>query len=244
MHAPCSPYGSALEVAVASAESGGNSLKKLDIFGRGATVGAIGVIALTVGGLGAATAANGGSLLLGRANSATATTTLTASNGTPLALVGKATRPPLTVDSTVEVRHLNAAMVDGQTAAQLQTQGSGASSNAGTSAPGVSLSSNQAAATRVASTRPLTRGRYFISATATTVNSTSDGAFCYLGSTADDDSALQSGGSSTKGYATPGVTVVVAVTKPERLGYYCYTRSTGSVSAAGITALKVVQAPR
>jgi hypothetical protein len=219
-------------------------LKSLDNLGRAVAVAALGVVIVGVGGLGVATAANGGSLLLGHANSATATTTLTVSNGTPLALVGKATKAPLTVNSTIEVRHLNAAAVDGQSAAQLSTQGSGASSYAGAASPGETLSSNQAAATKVASTAVLSRGHYFVSASATTVNSTSDGAFCYLGSTANDDSALQSGGASTKGYATPAVTVVVTVTKPERLGYYCYTRSTGSVSAAGITALKVVESPR
>jgi hypothetical protein len=234
----------ALEVGLASAETGGNSLKSLHILGRGATVGAIGIVTLTVGGLGVATAANGGSLLLGHVNSASTTTTLTVRGGTPLALVGKSTKAPLTVNSTVEVRHLNAAAVDGQSAAQLATQGSGASSYAGTAMPGVRLSSNQAAATKVASTDVLTHGLYFISATATTINSTSDGAFCYVGSTSNDNSALQSGGSSTKGYATPTATVVVAVAKSERLGYYCYTRSTGSVSDAGITALKVVEPPR
>jgi hypothetical protein len=53
----------------------------------GAAVGAIGLLSLTIAGAGIAAAANGGSLILGHSNTATATTTLRDSHGTPLSLV-------------------------------------------------------------------------------------------------------------------------------------------------------------
>ena len=62
---------------------------------------------------GAAYAANGGSLLLGRANTATATTTLTNSAGTPLSLVAKTGYAPFKVGSKVKVTNLNSDTLDG-----------------------------------------------------------------------------------------------------------------------------------
>ena len=87
--------------------------------GRLVSAAVIGTLAVVVGGVGVATAANGGSLKLGHKNKATKTTTLTDKHGTPLSLVGKASQPPLKVNSSKQVAHLNASLLDGRSAAQL-----------------------------------------------------------------------------------------------------------------------------
>lgn len=66
-------------------------------------------------------AANGKSLLLGRSNSATKTTTIKNSHGTPLYLKGRTSRPPLKVNSSKVVARLNADRLDGKNAADLAT---------------------------------------------------------------------------------------------------------------------------
>jgi hypothetical protein len=84
----------------------------------------IGVVA---GGTGVAAGA-GGYFLLGKANTAVATSSLSntgsgtglglsASHGSPLTLHAPAGQPPLTVNSSKEVSKLNAALLDGQSAA-------------------------------------------------------------------------------------------------------------------------------
>jgi hypothetical protein len=70
------------------------------------------ITALTLGG-GTAYAATGGTFVLGRANTATTTTTLTDSAGTPLALNAKAGSAPLTVNSAKTVTNLSADRLDG-----------------------------------------------------------------------------------------------------------------------------------
>jgi hypothetical protein len=62
-----------------------------------------------------ATAANGGSWLLGRSNSETATTTVTNTAGVPLSLVAKTGYAPLKVNSSTVVTNLNADKLDGLT---------------------------------------------------------------------------------------------------------------------------------
>jgi hypothetical protein len=60
-----------------------------------------------------ATAANGGSWLLGRANTESATTTVTTSVGTPLSLNAQSGYAPLKVNSGTKVTNLNADKIDG-----------------------------------------------------------------------------------------------------------------------------------
>jgi len=74
------------------------------------------VTALTLGG-GTAYAANGGSFLLGRSNTATTATTLTNTAGTPLSLKARTGYPPLAVSSTKTVPSLSADLLDGLTSA-------------------------------------------------------------------------------------------------------------------------------
>ncbi len=81
-----------------------------------------GVALLTVGG-GTAYAANGGSFLLGRSNTATVTTTLTNAAGVPLRLNAKAGYPPLVVNSNRTVTNLNADRLDGLDGAAMALAG-------------------------------------------------------------------------------------------------------------------------
>ena len=69
------------------------------------------VTAIALGG-GTAYAATGGTFILGRANSATTTTTLTNSAGTPLSLAAKTGMAPLRVNSGIKVPSLNVDRLD------------------------------------------------------------------------------------------------------------------------------------
>lgn len=74
---------------------------------------AAGAVAALVIGSGTAYAATGGTFILGKANSAGATTTLTNPNGTALTLKSKAGTPSLRVNSSTKVPYLNADKLDG-----------------------------------------------------------------------------------------------------------------------------------
>lgn len=91
------------------------------LLGRGAVAGAIGGLVLAAGGIGVATAVNGGSLILGSSNSATHTTTLKDTSGTPLSLITKKSKPPLKVSSHALVKNLNSGELGGLTAGSLST---------------------------------------------------------------------------------------------------------------------------
>jgi hypothetical protein len=83
------------------------------------SVAAVGIGALVVIGTGSAVAATGHSLILGAKNTATKTTTLSDSKGTPLALSAPNGKAPLSVNSSTEVKKLNAALLDGLSASGL-----------------------------------------------------------------------------------------------------------------------------
>jgi hypothetical protein len=210
------------------------------LVGRSATVGAIGILSVAVGGLGVATAANGGSLTLGHSNTATKTTTLSDSRGTPLSLKAGHGKPPLRVSSSTKVKHLNADELDGSSASALATSGSGASTNFPDGHRGIVKTSP----TLVARTGRLQKGTYFVSASASAFTS-SDTSFleCFVTAnrptTKDEDNA-----SSAEG-AFVGIpeTVVMSVTKGQRISQYCFvvpsTPSTGQISQAGIIATRI-----
>src|SRR3954454_2853100 len=73
----------------------------------------LGVASAMLAAGGTAYATNGASLLLGRSNAATATTAITNSAGTPLALSASGGAPPLRVNSATKVGNLNADHLDG-----------------------------------------------------------------------------------------------------------------------------------
>lgn len=89
----------------------------------------IGLFAVSIGAAavvsvnGVALASTGHALILGRDNSANATTTVHRTTaGAPLSLVAKAGSAPLAVNSSKVVKNLNADLVDGQSAVDLQTR--------------------------------------------------------------------------------------------------------------------------
>jgi hypothetical protein len=80
----------------------------------------LGIAIALVGGTGVATAATGGSFILGRSNAATTQTFLTNPNGPALGLTSKAGTPPFTIGNTVKVPRLNADLLDNLDSAALQ----------------------------------------------------------------------------------------------------------------------------
>jgi len=201
--------------------------------GGGAAVGAIGLLSLTIAGAGIAAAANGGSLILGHSNTATATTTLRDSHGTPLSLVGKGSAPPLKVSSSKQVNHLNASLLGGESAAQLATHGSGAQLPSALTYDGETLSTAYSASTKIAATSELSPGTYFVSASALVSESTTAGDFCFVGETANYTGALQASGTQSTGFSSLGETLVVTLSSPATLGEYCYTSGTDALAHQG-----------
>lgn len=90
-------------------------------FAAGAVVGIVVVATVT----GTAYAATGGTFILGRANGASTTTSLSNGGGTALSLGGGAGKPALAVNNTVKVPRLNADLLDGLDGSQLQRRVSG-----------------------------------------------------------------------------------------------------------------------
>jgi hypothetical protein len=74
---------------------------------------AISIVALVFAMSGSAYAATGGTFILGKANKATSLTSLSNSKGTALALSSAGGKPPLTVNSSVQVPSLNASELGG-----------------------------------------------------------------------------------------------------------------------------------
>jgi hypothetical protein len=77
-------------------------------------------LALALAMSGTAVAATGGTFVLGRSNSATSTTSLSNSAGTPLSLSAKSGYSPLRVNSSVKVPYLNSDRLDGLDSTQFQ----------------------------------------------------------------------------------------------------------------------------
>jgi hypothetical protein len=207
--------------------------------GRSVVAGAIGMLCLSVGGLGVAAAANGGSLVLGQHNTATSTTTLNNSQGTPLALVGKKSKPPLRVNSSKQVKHLNASLLGGQSPRQLAVSGSAAQTTTNESGLGRPLGS-YSAATLVSATGRLPSGTYYVTASALLNATTTSGSFCFVGMDRHGDDALQFGGDAVMGASEATETVVVTLRRSQKVGEYCYGKSSGVTEYnAGILAIRV-----
>jgi hypothetical protein len=99
----------------------------------------ISVIALVFAMSGTAVAATGGDFILGKANTASAVSSLTNTKGTALSLSAKSTSPPLTVSNSVQVPKLNASELGGTPASGfLGVNGTAANASelGGTSASG------------------------------------------------------------------------------------------------------------
>lgn len=211
-----------------------------------ATATGIGVLAVVIGGIGVATAANGGSLTLGHHNSATKTTTLTDKKSTPLSLVTKKGKAPLKVNSNGLVKHLNANLLGGLTAKQLQTTASAAAGelviNGSTPVKTITLpvapTGPDGAAldpVLVASTATLSAGTYIVNAQAITGD-----AVCWVDTAPNTNSPHEFGGGAHEG-SSAAVTSAFTLTSAHELNFYCsnITDVAGTVLSAGITAIKV-----
>ena len=181
-----------------------------------------------------------GSLILGHSNTATATTTLRDSHGTPLSLVGKASAPPLKVSSAKQVNHLNASLLGGESAAQLATHGSGAQLPSALTYDGETLSTAYYASTKIAATSELSPGTYFVSASAEVWESSTAGDNCFVGKTVNYAGSLQASETQSTGVSELGETLVVTLSSRATLGEYCFTDGTeGSAYDGGIYAISV-----
>jgi hypothetical protein len=89
----------------------------------------ISIVALFIALSGTAYAATGGTFILGKANSASAVSSLTNTAGTALRLSSAAGTPPLSVNSSVQVPKLNASLLGGNPASSF-VQGGGRVSSA------------------------------------------------------------------------------------------------------------------
>jgi hypothetical protein len=128
---------------------------------------AIGLGAIVIIGSGSAVAATGHNLILGHKNSATKTTTLSDSKGTPLSLKARKGHAPFAVNSSKVVTHLNADLLDGLSSSALQRKITGkcAAGTAATAVSGTSL-------TCTAVTAPTTNVITLSAGTNTTTNGT------------------------------------------------------------------------
>lgn len=91
---------------------------------RGLAIGSVVAgVALVIGVGGVGYAATGGNFLLGSANSANRTSTLTSTAGSALALTSTSTTAPLSVSNSVKVSRLNADLVDGLDSSAFQRKG-------------------------------------------------------------------------------------------------------------------------
>jgi hypothetical protein len=226
-------------------------MKSRQFFGRGAVVGGMGVLCVVVSGVGVATAVNGGSLMLGKANTATHTTTLKDTKGTALSLISKRSSPPLKVNSKALVKNLNASELGGLTASKLST-GSGAQLKVDLFAAhpkGILLAQPTGTFPKskyfpevIASTANLAAGTYQVTSSTLAAN-----VLCWLGT---------SPAMGTQQYGlvdTPGSTVALSeilTVKGQQIRLYCAGTDTNSGDPGGvvfdgdITAIKLLTASK
>jgi hypothetical protein len=94
--------------------------RTVDVGRKFASVAVLGTAIVLVGSLGIASAATGGTFILGKTNFARTTTVLKDSTGVPLSLFAPAGKAPLTVNRGVKVANLNADKLDGLDSTQFQ----------------------------------------------------------------------------------------------------------------------------
>jgi hypothetical protein len=192
-------------------------------------------LALVLGGAGLASAANGGSFILGKSNSETATAKLSNSTGTPLSLSAPLGKAPLAVNRNTMVNHHNAQFTGGMTAGQLQTTG-----GVGFLPPNSDLPIN-GNPTVVASTGPLPAGVYYVNASAQVQVAAGDafGTCAIVGP--GPDQTISVGGEGREGNVQASETAPVGVSAGDILREECFTGgSHGSdVFDAGITAIRI-----
>jgi hypothetical protein len=212
------------------------------LVGRGVALGAIGMLSVVIGGIGVATAANGGSLVLGHSNTATSTTTLSNSKGTPLSLKARHGKAPLKVNSSTKVRHLNADKLDGSSAAGLATSGSGVSTNYPDGNRGIVPEK----LTRITRTHALAKGTYFVSSSVSvTMTNATDTLSCVLTTAAPTNRDGDEAAFTTGQAVIVSQTQVIAVKAGQKITQSCIVESetaltdNAEVSQAGLTAIRI-----
>ncbi len=216
-------------------------------FVNGALVGVLGLAIVGTFGFGVAAAANGGSLTLGHTNTATATTTIKDTHGTPLSLDGSTTNSPLKVNSNKEVAHLNASAVGGKSASALETSGSdGHLYNYNGVPVQVDPSSLPFLGKLVVDTATLAKGTYFVTSTAyveTAGASSGYATHCYIGQTTNSDNEFDTTSTDFNGFTSLSMTWPVNLKASGKIGEYCYTQASSAVIfQASITATRISHA--
>lgn len=209
-------------------------------------VGALASAILATGSLGVAAAANGGSLILGTNNTATATTTLTDKGEAPLSLITGKSKAPLRVNSKHRVPNLNADLLDGKSAGALVTRGSGASTRFADGNRGLLGTSPLA----VVSTAKLAAGIYYVQASISFfIPDDIDGVNCFTsaaGPTPEYDGDFTRAERGTgENFSNVAETTVLKVSAGTRIREWC-TSDTGTggtveVIHAGLIAIRVVR---
>lgn len=194
-------------------------------------------LALLFGGTTIADAANGGNFLLGKANTETATATLTNTQGTPLKLAAPSGRAPLAVTQQTLVKNLNAQFTGGLSAAQLQTTGGEAARLPNSDIP---IDGNPKV---IVSTPPLPAGLYYITATALLNVASGDiGGFCIIRKGSDSATAFSEGGATQTGIVQAAETVATNVSAGDSFEEDCFDTGgiPSTVVGAGITAIRIL----
>jgi hypothetical protein len=214
--------------------------------GRLLTAGALGAAIVLTTGLGVATAANGGSLVLGADNTATRTTTLIDKESVPLSLVTGKSKAPLKVNSKHLVPNLNADLLDGKHRGALVTRGSGASTRFADGNRGL-LGTTPLA---VVSTAKLAAGTYYVQASISFfIPDDIDGVNCFTsakGPTPEYDGDFTRAERATgENFSNVSETTVLRVAAGTRIREWCASDpGTGGVVEvihAGLIALRVAR---
>jgi hypothetical protein len=197
-------------------------------------------LAVIFGGAGVADAATGGRLILGHANSATSTTSLSSSRSVPLSLSAPKGKAPLSVSRNVMVKNLNAQLVGGLSAASLKLSGGD-----GFTQPNADIAISGDIFTVVAATGQLKAGIYYVTASALVDLTTGDtGATCVIEKKDNGlGGELASGGGDGVNFVQAAETVPVRVQNRAVLQELCLVQGSNEgteVIDAGIFAIRVL----
>jgi hypothetical protein len=191
-------------------------------------------LALVLGGAGGAAAATGGNFILGKANTETATATLSNTKGTPLRLTAPFGTPPLTVNKTDSViPNLDAQFAGGFTGNQMANFGGDGFTTTQTTFNVLTMATE---------TDPLPAGTYYVTATAWLDMPPDDGGgTCWIAKGSDPSTAINLGSEDRTGEITLAETAVASMTLNDTLQEWCETSGTSNavLASAGITAIRI-----
>jgi hypothetical protein len=196
------------------------------------------ILALVLGGAGAAAAANGGNFLLGKANTETATASLANSKGTPLRLSAPSGTAPLQVNRKTLVGNLNAEYLNGFTFDQLAPTGGD-----GFTPPGTDTPIDVPNGALVAVTGHMSPGVYYVSATAMVQVDTPAGvsAGCWITKGSDPGTVFSLGEGEGSFDLQTAETAVVSVGAGDTLEEWCDSSDPAADAYnAAITAIRVL----